>query len=120
LLKGKLAICRLENSAPVPDWLLEGEFFTVSRTFDELSFVCPQESVPDGIQCNKNWRCLKVEGPLSFQETGVLAAMTAPLAKAKISVFVFSTYDTDYIMVKEADMEKTIRILSAEGHGVRR
>jgi len=120
LLKEKLAVCKLEKSAPIPGWLTEGEFFSVSRTFDELSLVCLQESVPDGIQCNKNWRCLQVEGPLDFGLTGVVASLTAPLANAMIPVFVISTYDTDYVMVKDADVEKAICVLSAEGHSVRR
>ncbi len=89
LLKEKLAICRLDRSAPVPAWLTGSAFFTVSRTFDELSLVCPQESVPDGVLCNKGWRCLKVDGPLEFSLTGVIASVTAPLANAKVPVFVF-------------------------------
>jgi hypothetical protein len=75
---------------------------------------------PEGIRCNKGWRCLQVEGPLPLHETGILASLTAPLANAKIPVFVFSTYDTDYIMVKDADVEKAIGVLSVEGHSVRR
>lgn len=120
LLKGKFAICRLEKSAPIPEWLKESTFFSVSRTFDELSFVCSQESIPESIKCNKDWRCLQVEGPLPFHETGILASLTSPLADAKVSVFVFSTYDTDYIMVKDADLEIAIRALSAAGHSVSR
>lgn len=120
LLKGKLAVCRLEKSAPLPGWLAEGVFFSISRTYDELSFVSPQESVPDGILCNKDWRCLQVEGPLPLYETGILASLAVPLANARIPVFVFSTYDTDYIMVKGADLEKAIDVLSAEGHNVKR
>jgi hypothetical protein len=99
---------------------MEGEFFTVSRAFDELSFVCPQESVPDGVRCNKNWRCLKVEGPLPFNMTGVLASIMVPLANAKVPVFVFSTYDTDYIMVRDDDLETALRALAGEGHEIRR
>jgi hypothetical protein len=120
LLKGKLAVCRLEKSASLPGWLAEGEFFSISRTYDELSFVCPQESVPDGILCNRDWRCLHVEGSLPLHETGILASLAVPLANARIPVFVFSTYDTDYIMVKGADLEKAIDVLSAEGHNVKR
>jgi len=120
LLKGKFAICRLEKSAPIPEWLKESTFFTVSRTFDELSFVCSQESIPECISCDKEWRCFQVEGPLPFNETGILASLTAPLANAKIPIFVFSTYDTDYIMVKDADLDKAVRTLSAERHSVRR
>ncbi|AFD00897.1 hypothetical protein Mtc_2159 [Methanocella conradii HZ254] len=120
LLKGKFAVCRLEKSAPIPEWLKESTFFTVSRTYDELSFVCSQESIPEYIECDKDWRCLQVEGPLPFNETGILASLTAPLANAKIPIFVFSTYDTDYVMVKDGDLDKAVRTLSAERHSVRR
>ncbi len=118
ILNKKLAICRLEKDAPMPGWLLESKFFSVSRTRDELSLVCPQELVPGDVLCNKSWRCLKVEGPLDFSLSGVIASLTAPLANAKIPVFVFSTYDTDYIMVKDADLEKAAGVLSGEGHTV--
>ncbi len=120
LLKVKLAVCRLDKGAPLPEWLAEGKFYTASRTYGELSLVCPEDNVPDGIQCNKGWRCLMVEGPLDLGLTGVIASLTAPLAGAKVPVFVLSTYDTDYIMVKEADLEKAIGALSAEGHTVGR
>ncbi|HTX43799.1 MAG TPA: ACT domain-containing protein [Methanocella sp.] len=118
LLKETLAICRLEKSAPIPGWLMESAFFMVSRTFGELSFVCPQGPVPDGIQCDKNWRCLQVDGPLDLGLTGVIASLTASLAKAKVPVFVFSTYDTDYILVKGSDLRKAIGVLSGDGHVV--
>jgi hypothetical protein len=120
LLKGKFAICRLEKSAPIPEWLKESTFFTVSRTYDELSFVCSQESIPECIKCDRDWRCFQVEGPLAFSETGILASLATPLANAHIPIFVFSTYDTDYIMVKDGDLEKAIATLRAERHAIRR
>jgi uncharacterized protein len=120
LLKDKFAICRLDNTAPIPDWLKESTFCSISRTFDELSFVCSQESIPESIKCNKDWLCLQVEGPLPFDKTGILASLTAPLAKANVPIFVFSTFDTDYIMVKDEDLERAKATLKAEGHTVTR
>jgi hypothetical protein len=118
LLTGKFAVCRLEKSAPIPEWLKESTFCSISRTFDELSFVCSQESIPVSIKCNKDWRCFQVEGPIPFSSTGIIASLTAPLADAKIPIFVFSTYNTDYFMVKDADLDKAISTLGAEGHTV--
>ncbi len=118
LLKGKFAVCRLEKSSPIPDWLKESTFCSISRTYDELSFVCSEESIPEWIKCNKDWRCFQVEGPIPFNVTGILASLTAPLAEAKIPVFVFSTYDTDYFMVKDVDLDKARAVLASGGHAI--
>ncbi len=118
LLKGKFAVCRLEKSSPIPDWLKESTFCSISRTYDELSFVCSQESIPECIKCDKDWRCFQVEGPIPFNVTGVIASLTAPLADAKIPVFVFSTYDTDYFMVKDRDLVRARAVLESAGHTI--
>lgn len=118
LLIGKFAVCRLEKSAPIPDWLKESTFCSISRTYDELSFVCSQESIPVCIKCDRDWKCFQVEGPIPFNVTGVIASLTGPLMDAKIPVFVFSTYDTDYFMVKEADLKKATAVLETEGHTI--
>ncbi|MBW2147021.1 MAG: ACT domain-containing protein [Deltaproteobacteria bacterium] len=120
LLQETLAICRLDRDAGIPDWALTGGFFSITRTPDELSIVCPQSSVPEEIPCDREWQCLRVEGPLALSLTGILASLAAPLARAGISTFVVSTYDTDYVMVKEKDVEQAILVLSQEGHQVRR
>jgi uncharacterized protein len=118
LLKGKFAVCRLEKSSPIPEWLKESTFCSISRTYDELSFVCSQESIPESIKCNKNWRCFQVEGPLPFNATGIIASLTTPLADAKIPTFVFSTYNTDYFMVKDRDLAHARAVLESEGHTI--
>ncbi|HTY92232.1 MAG TPA: ACT domain-containing protein [Methanocella sp.] len=118
ILDGKFAICRLEKSSPIPDWLKESTFCTISRTYNELSFVCSQESIPDCIKCDRDWKCFQVEGPIPFKVTGVIASLTAPLADAKIPVFVFSTYDTDYFMVKDMDLDRAREVLAAKGHTI--
>ena len=118
LLPETLAICRLDKDAPIPKWALKGVFFSVTRTMEELSVVCPQIQVPAVMKREEGWRCIKVRGPLDFSLTGILASLTTPLAKAGISVFAISTYDTDYLLVKEENLEKAIEILVKKGHRV--
>jgi hypothetical protein len=115
-----LAICRLEADAPIPSWALRGKFVSITRTVDELSVVCHCRDVPAGIRCVKNYRCIKVEGPLGFDLTGIISSLTTALARAGISVFVVSTFDTDYILVTEGQLEKAVRALLQAGHDVRR
>lgn len=118
ILPEPMAICRLGKDAPIPDWALAGSFLSITRTLDELSIVCPQILVPDGVKKEDEWRCLKVEGSLDFSLTGVIASLTMPLAFEGISVFTVSTYDTDYLMVKQRNLKKTIAVLSGNGHQV--
>ncbi len=118
LLPGALAICRLEKNAPVPEWALAGPFCSVTLTREELSIVCPETRVPRAVKKEAGWRALQVAGPLDFSLTGVLASLTAPLAREKISVFAVSTYDTDYLLVKEEQVERAIRALREEEYTV--
>lgn len=118
ILPETLAVSRLDPSAAVPDWAFRGTFFTVSKTTEELSIVCAQSHIPEGVKSEKNWRCFKVEGPIDFGLTGVLASLTEPLAQAEISIFAVSTFDTDYLLVKEKNFEKAIETLSRVGHKI--
>jgi hypothetical protein len=118
VLPGRLAICRLAPDAPVPERPAGAEFWSVTRTSDELSIVLPEEHVPAGGEAETGWRCLKVKGPLDFGLTGILASLATPLAKAGVSIFALSTYDTDYVLVKDSDLEEAKRALSAGGHRV--
>jgi len=111
LLPGQYAVCRLLPDAPTPDWA-RGEFVSVTQTAEELSVVCEEQRVPDGVQCERGWRCFKVQGPLDFSLVGVLASLLAPLAEAGIPVFAVSTYDTDYILVREADAGRAAEAMS--------
>lgn len=118
ILPDSVAICRLGTDAPVPEWALTGRFFSVTRAPDELSIVCPQVNVPDGTTCNQGWRGLKVEGPFDFSAIGIIASLAEPLARAGISIFVISTYNTDYLLVQAVNLEKTVEVLSELGHTV--
>jgi len=113
LLPDSLAICRLAPDAPIPRWALAGEFFAVCRSDEELSVVCPDGLPPAEIQADSGWRALKVRGPLPLTEIGVIAALSVPLAEAGISVFVISTFDTDYLLIKEARLSSAVRVLSS-------
>lgn len=118
LLRDTLAICRLGAGEPVPAWAWTGEPASVTRTRDELSVVCRADAVPDGVPRETGWRCLRVEGPLDFGLTGILAALTAPLAASGIPVFAVCTYDTDYVMVKAESLERAAQALRAAGFRV--
>ena len=118
LLPDTFAICRLEANTAIPSWATAGRFFSITRTAEELSIVCQESLVPDGIQCERDWRCLQVAGPIPFTTVGVLASLVQPLAEAGISVFAVSTFDTDYLLVKAADLARTIEALGLKGHSV--
>lgn len=117
-LKKSLSVCRLEPRAEIPAWAFQGDFFTISRTPDELSIVCAESQVPEGIRHEKGWSCLKVQGPLDFGLTGILASVISPLGKEAISVFTISTFDTDYVMVKTVDFPRAVGCLRQNGHRV--
>jgi hypothetical protein len=118
LLDGRFAVCRLDRDAPIPAWDVRGEFFSMTRTAEELSVVCLEAAVPEGVSLEGDWRALRVAGVLDFGLVGVLASLTSPLADAGVGVFVLSTFDTDYLLVKEHDLALAVEALTARGHSV--
>lgn len=116
LLPLRLAVCRLDPAAPVPAWLPALPFWSVTRTDEELSVVVGDENVPADWRAERGWRCLKVQGPLEFGLTGILASLASQLAEAGIPIFVISTYDTDYLLMRDVDLSKGIEVLSMCGH----
>ena len=118
LLEERLAVCRLDDAAEVPRWATEASLFSVTRTADELSVVCPERFVPDGVRCEKGWRVFKLEGPFEFSEVGILSAVAAPLAEAGVGIFAVSTFDTDYVLVKEERLDLAAAALRGRGHEV--
>src|SRR5262245_43033763 len=118
VLPDLFAVCRLDPSDPVPSWAFDAVFSSITRTADELSILCPERSVPEGIHCEKNWRCLRVAGTIEFSVVGVLASLVFPLAEQGISVFAISTFDTDYLLVKDKDFGMARAALRAAGHSV--
>jgi hypothetical protein len=120
LVAGSYAVCRLGAAEPVPAWCEGGPFVSVTRTDDALSLVCPQEAVPAAVLAERGFCCLRVVGPLGFGMTGVLASLSGPLASSGVSIFVVSTYETDYLMVQERDLGRAVDALTRAGHRVAR
>jgi uncharacterized protein len=116
VLPERLAVCQLAADAPVPSWAQEGGFFCVTRSADELSIVCEEHRVPEGVRVERGWVALKLEGPFPFSMTGVLASFLQPLAEGKIPIFAISTFDTDYVLIKREDLERAQKALGAAGH----
>ncbi len=119
LLPETFAVCRLPADADLPAWL-GGALQSVTRTPEELSIVCEAQRVPEPLQAERDWRCLRVSGTLAFHLTGILAALTAPLANAGISIFALSTFDTDYLLVTNDCLEEAVTALTVVGHTVRK
>jgi hypothetical protein len=107
LLEGKFSVCRLAGESSLPPDLLatHRDFVSITRTADELSIVCPESLAPSGAKIEPGWRTFKVQGPLNFALTGIIATLTVPLAEAQVSVFTIATFDTDYLLVQERDLE---------------
>jgi uncharacterized protein len=118
VLPDTLAICRLDPAADVPEWAMIGEFVSLTHTGDELSIVCAEEHVPPDVKADREWRALKVEGPLDLAMTGVLAALAGPLAEAQINLFAISTFDTDYLLVKGYNLTCACEALRQAGQAV--
>lgn len=118
-LPGRYAVCRLGATEAVPAWATSpAAFSSVTRSEAELSIVCDEAAVPGGTQAEGGWRALRVRGPLGFGMTGILASLASPLASSGVSIFVVSTYDTDYLMVQERDLERARHALERAGHAV--
>lgn len=115
VLPDELAICRfnLDDRWSLPQ---QGSFMSVTRTEDEISVVCPVESVSEDARVDEGWRALKVHGPIPFEMTGVLASIINPLADAKIPVFAMATFDTDYVLVRQETLERAAEALRKAGH----
>ena len=120
LLPERFAISRLAADSVVPSWAMHGPFFSVTRTAEELSIVTEFSRVPAGVQSQSGWRILKVHGPFVLSEIGVLAALAAPLAEGRVSLFAISTFDTDYLFVVSEALPAAIAALEGAGHTIHR
>jgi uncharacterized protein len=113
---GKFAVCRLTAEAPIPEWAWSGPFSSVTRTEGELSIVCAVDAVPDEHRPTIPWVCLKLEGPFSFSEVGILASVIGPLAEKRVPIFAISTFDTDYVLVGSDHAGTAAQALRDAGH----
>lgn len=118
VLDEKYCIAKLPPDAPLPGNGAGKQFFSATRTADELSIVCLETEAPTGAAIERSWRCIKVKGPLEFSLKGVLVSLLLPLAEANIAVFAISTYETDYLLVKQQDVNNAVKALELAGHRI--
>ncbi len=120
-LPGQFAVCRLDASAPIPGWALAGGgFVSITHSERELSIVAAEALVPAEVKAERGWAAMRVAGRLDFALVGVLAKLTGALAKAEIPCFAISTYDTDYILVKQQDADRAAEALRTVAQVTRR
>lgn len=100
-LSGFYAILKLPPQDPLPTWHLQSEFYSLSKTPEEISLVCEERLVPAELKPGARWCAFRVAGTLDFSLTGILASIANPLGQARISLFAISTFDTDYVLVQE-------------------
>ena len=117
-LHGSYAICRLSPAEALPSWVARSEFFSITRTPAELSVVCDAAAVPSDVKTDAPWLALTVLGPLDLNITGVLSGLSTPLAAAGVSIFAVSTFDTDYLLVRQRDGDRARHVLREAGHEV--
>ena len=118
LLKESYGVCRLNPNEAIPNWGLKGNFHSITYTEDELSIVCEAQYVPTDIQCEKEWRIFKIQGPLDFALIGILAQIGQLMAEHQISIFALSTFDTDYILVKQDKVAQAVAALKQSDYEV--
>jgi uncharacterized protein len=118
LLPGTFAVARLAPVDGLPAWAAAGILTSITRTPDELSIVCEDGAVPPDVAAERGWRAIRVAGTIDFALTGILASVLAPLAAARISIFAVSTFDTDYVLVREAALDRALAALGAAGHRI--
>src|SRR3954452_8910900 len=118
VLDESYAVVRLEPDAPLPAWAVRGHFRSVTRSDTEMSIVCRQEDVPTDASAERGWVCCEVAGPLDFSLDGVVSSLVTPPAEAEIPIFVLSTFETDYLLVREHDHHAAVEALTAAGHHV--
>jgi hypothetical protein len=118
VLDDRLAVCRLGPDDAIPAWATRRGFFSVTRTAEELSVVCDEGEVPEGARAERGWRAFRGAGVIELSVVGVLASLAVPLAEAGVSLFAVSTFDTDYLLVRERDLARATEALQQAGHSV--
>lgn len=107
------SVCQLDITEKIPHWadLNNNAFVSITKTQEELSIVCEQRNVPENTKAERDWRMIKIKGQLDFSLVGILRRVISPLADNGISVYTISTYDTDYILIKDNVFEKALDVL---------
>ena len=115
-LDHKLTVCKVTDVSNIN---LDADFYFIGKTDEELSLVCETEDVPlKTIERDDGWRGFRIQGVLDFSLIGILSRLSSVLAEHKIGIFAVSTFNTDYILVKEENFERALEVLATEGYTV--
>jgi uncharacterized protein len=117
-MEGRYAIAKFPYDAEIPAWATSSEFFSVTRTLEELSVVTAEASVPPEVDASRGWRMMKVHGPFAFDENGAVASLANPLARVGVGIFVISTFDTDYLLLQHEEIPVAVETLEHAGHRI--
>ena len=120
VLKDLYAICRFDKTVPVPEWIYKSDFYSITRTQDELSVVCNQRIIePDEkFLIDMDWQCIKIDNLLDLSLTGIIADISSLLKANRIPIFIISTYNTDYFLVRENMLHKALEALKSNGYDI--
>lgn len=118
LLDGEFKICRFSAETPPPSSIFSADWYTLSKTDDELSVVIGVSAEFECDTVEDGWAMFKLLGPFAFDLTGIVAGISKVIAEANIGIFVISTYDTDYIMIKQANLDTATKALVGAGYRV--
>ena len=118
LLEKTYAVCSLSKDEDISKLIMEGDFLSITKTEDELSLVCEEENISNGIKYEGDWKILKIEGPLDFSLIGIIAKISNIMSENNIPIFVISTYDTDYILIKKKNIHKAIEALKNKNYNI--
>ena len=111
-----LTVCKVSD---ISDIDMNAEFYFIGKTDEEISLVCRTEDAPvNTTECDNGWKGFRIQGVLDFSLIGILSKLSGILAEHKIGIFAVSTFNTDYILVKEENFEKALKVLETEGYTV--
>lgn len=112
----KLTVCKVAEISSIN---MNTDFYFIGRTDEELSLVCKTEDTPQNtITRDDGWKGFRIQGILDFSLIGILSKLSGILAEQKIGIFAVSTYNTDYILVKEENFERALEVLDSEGYTI--
>lgn len=118
LFKGNYAVCSLDSNVSSPIFVDTNDFYYITNIKDQLSLICSDENIPSDMEIDKEWKILKILEPLNLYLVGILNKIERILKDAKINIFEISTFDSDYILVKNKDIEYALKALTCNGYEI--
>ena len=116
IIKENFSVCKVKDYSQVN---LNAEFCFVAKTDEEKSLVCITEDVPDNVlEREDGWRAFRIQGVLDFSLIGILSRISGLLAEHKIGIFAISTFNTDYILTKEENFYRALKVLGDAGYDI--